>query len=125
MPISATLLHLLKASKSENPPLTFCDLKKTLAPLYSDEMTLHDVLTVLSEYYLEALAEPKLKISSNHEAFTNLLLSPIQSHFNFTKPVDLNSNMSIQDYYDNIIAHIINKLRFSNKSLIPEISQAT
>ena len=122
MELSSTLILLLKAAKSDNPPLTWASVKQVLSELYSEQATLHDVIYLLTKSYKEALAEPRFQLKAGDEALSNLLLSPINSvslgHEKYTIKSD--TQITVDEFYNRITQYLINELRFSNKGWLPK-----
>jgi hypothetical protein len=98
---------LLNHAKSEYSEFTWKALSNILAPMYHYDMKLVDVLHVVAMAYETICNEPKFSVEFNLQ---DLLLAPTGSS------VNLKTSMTIEQYYNKVIDHMMCRMRESKVS---------
>jgi hypothetical protein len=95
---------LLNHAKSEYSEFTWKAISNILAPMYHYDMKIVDVLHVVTIAYQSICEESRFRVEFNLQ---DLLLAP-------TGPsVNLKTTMTIEEYYNKVIDHMMSRLRDS------------
>lgn len=109
---SETLLLLLRYAKSPERDATWRGVSVVLAPLYSSEMRLQDVLVVLLKAFEEALTEPRFELGAGLSSVEELVLAPVRG-LHAVGPfggATLATTYSVEQFYNAMVGHLLGRL---------------
>lgn len=107
--LSKSLLLLLRHAKSHDRDSSWRGAAQVLAPIYSAQMRLVDVITVLLKAYQEALAEPRFELNRGHANVEDLILAPVRG-LHSMQPFGgaaLESTFNVEQFYNAIVGHLL------------------
>ena len=110
--LSQTTLALMKYVKSAECSYKWTDVRKhVLGPLYHDEMSVVDVLHIVTGSWIEARQLGPLQMHYDNEtAFRKLLIEPITD---FGRLGKLQTPMTIENVLQSQLEHLLHELRFT------------
>lgn len=113
-PISSTLKSLILFSKQSSQPITWTLIRdEVLAPLYFEEMTLLDVVSIVIRAYQEAASTPSLRIGHPDVLLLELISAPIKGFYSIDKfgPLSIETAYSVEAWYNSMLKVIMSNLR--------------
>ena len=114
--ISETLLLILRYTKSSPSeiPFTWRELKDVLAPMYSYDMKIRDVLHILVKAYTEALGYPEFELHKGENPLERIMLAPVNGSFSLDwLPPKLDKEYSVEQFYNAMVKQMLSDLMLS------------
>lgn len=112
---SPGLQALLEFSKSDDADFSWQGAAKALAPVYSEHMTLVDVVEVLLTLHAEAMAEPRFEMGHVETARRALLLAPLKGLHSVEMfgPKGLDTAYTVEQFYNSFVSFIMCNMRLA------------
>jgi len=111
--LKALLIYVKSADKDQCWNSWKAVRASVFAEIYHPEMSLVAVIQVLCGLYIEAVEEPRFELQSpnNPYGLSSKLLAPIVGlHSIDLKPISVNTQYSIEQFYDAIISRMLGEL---------------
>jgi hypothetical protein len=109
---SAGLQALLRYAKSENRERSWRGVAQALSSVYSNNMRLLDVLSVMLNLYEEALSDPRYELGHGSTAVKKLLLAPVKGFHSveINGPSGLQSQYTVEQFYNAMVSQMLGEL---------------
>lgn len=109
--LTETTIALMRYSKRTLKAIDYDGIQEVLGPIYSYDMTVHDIFRIVLASWQNARTEPRLEMPFHdlESAYTQLLIAP----FKINPFVKLDYVISLGEYAHIMITHMMNDLRFS------------
>lgn len=117
--ISDTTLALLIHAKKEKTDFELDAIKKVLAPIYSPDMNLGDVLLVVHRSLLELMGESRFQVGKSADFFLEIILAPAKLNGSFSlrgDPLKKSSNekYTLDEFYGSILGKMMFPFRVAH-----------
>lgn len=98
-------------SKKEEQPSDWNGVARVLAPMYSQDMLILDVVHVMMDAYVKASSEPRF---AHIFDMTKLVTAPVWGFFNVNFPqwTGANTSVTVEKFYNSIVMYIWSQFRF-------------
>jgi hypothetical protein len=117
--LSTLMVALLKHTKQLEYDSSIDALTELLKPIYHEEMTFTDVITILCKVYSELISEPRFEHHNkcDRHIIEHIVKAPVDWHMGMRlgklKPLTMESELKVIEFYQPIISTMLSAFRLS------------